>query len=80
MQRIQFLIGGICTIYVLNILMIMAFSIATVYIQPYWDTFHEISPFLFPALLNSSYNKEATVVLPLVPVIPTSCNLLDGLS
>ena len=53
MQRIKFLISGICIIYVLNILRIMAFSIATVYIQPYWDIFHEISPFLFfyPAIL-----------------------------
>ena len=46
-KRIQFLIGGLVLIYALNVIRIMAFSIATVYFQPHWDTFHEFSPFIF---------------------------------
>tara|TARA_B110000438_G_C15423065_1_gene482776 strand:- start:44 stop:556 length:513 start_codon:yes stop_codon:yes gene_type:complete len=46
-QRIQYLSVGLLTIYLLNILRIMAFSLATVYFQQHWDTFHEFSPFIF---------------------------------
>ena len=47
LKRVQFLCGGIFLIYILNILRIMAFSLATVYFQPHWDTFHEFSAFIF---------------------------------
>ena len=46
-KRVFYLLGGIGMIYFLNIFRIMAFSLATVYFQPLWDTFHEFSPFLF---------------------------------
>tara|TARA_Y100001970_G_C14196223_1_gene838261 strand:+ start:44 stop:589 length:546 start_codon:yes stop_codon:yes gene_type:complete len=46
-KRLIYLLGGIGMIYILNIIRIMAFSLATVYFQPYWDTFHEFSPFIF---------------------------------
>lgn len=47
LKKFQFLIMGIIIIYVLNILRIISFSLATVYFQEYWSIFHEISPFIF---------------------------------
>ena len=47
LKKFQFLIMGIIIIYVLNILRIISFSLATVYFQKYWSIFHEISPFIF---------------------------------
>tara|TARA_B100000902_G_C26850370_1_gene687899 strand:+ start:37 stop:543 length:507 start_codon:yes stop_codon:yes gene_type:complete len=47
LKRVQFLCAGILLIYILNVLRIMAFSLATVYFQPHWDTFHEFSSFIF---------------------------------
>lgn len=46
-KRIIYLLGGIGIIFILNVIRIMAFSLATVYSQPHWDTFHEFSPFIF---------------------------------
>tara|TARA_B100000029_G_scaffold272309_2_gene267225 strand:- start:33 stop:578 length:546 start_codon:yes stop_codon:yes gene_type:complete len=46
-KRIIYLLGGIGIIFILNVIRIMAFSLATVYFQPHWDTFHEFSPFIF---------------------------------
>ena len=40
----------------------------------------EISPVLYPINLYKSYNNVAHVVLPLVPVIPTSFSFSEGLS
>jgi len=36
------------------------------------------NPTLKPAFLNNWYNKDAMVVLPFVPVIPTNFNFSDG--
>ncbi len=46
-NKIKFLTVGISLIYIFNIIRIMAFSLATVYFQPYWEIFHEFSPFIF---------------------------------
>ncbi|MDP6169472.1 MAG: archaeosortase/exosortase family protein [Candidatus Marinimicrobia bacterium] len=46
-NRAKFLLIGVFAIYVLNVVRIMSFSIATVYFQHYWNLFHEFSPFLF---------------------------------
>ena len=46
-SKIQYLLIGLIMIYLLNILRIMAFSLATVYFQQHWDVFHEFSPFIF---------------------------------
>ena len=46
-NKIKFLTLGVFLIYILNIIRIMAFSLATVYFQPYWELFHEFSPFIF---------------------------------
>ena len=46
-KKIWYVLGGIGLIYVLNVLRIVAFSLATVYFQAHWDTFHEISSFIF---------------------------------
>ena len=46
-KRVIYLMSGIGIIFILNVIRIMAFSLATVYFQPYWDTFHEFSPFIF---------------------------------
>jgi len=56
-KRILYIINGILIIYVLNVFRIMAFSLATVYFQQYWDTFHEFSPFIFfyPVILTLWY-------------------------
>lgn len=56
-KRILYIAIGIVIIYVLNIFRIMAFSLATVYFQEYWDIFHEFSPFIFfyPVILTLWY-------------------------
>ena len=66
-KRILYIINGILIIYVLNVFRIMAFSLATVYFQHHWDTFHEFSSFIFfyPAILGIWYkwtllNEENT--------------------
>ena len=46
-NKLKFLFIGVLTIYLLNVVRIMSFSIATVYFQQYWNLFHEFSPFLF---------------------------------
>ena len=56
-KRIIYIVTGLAIIYALNIFRIMAFSLATVYFQQYWDTFHEFSPFIFfyPVILTLWY-------------------------
>ena len=56
-KRIIYIVTGLVIIYALNIFRIMAFSLATVYFQQYWDTFHEFSPFIFfyPVILTLWY-------------------------
>ena len=56
-KRIIFLLSGIGIIFILNVIRIMAFSLATVYFQPHWDTFHEFSSFIFfyPVILGIWY-------------------------
>ena len=56
-KRILYLLSGIGIIFILNVIRIMAFSLATVYFQPHWDTFHEFSSFIFfyPAILGIWY-------------------------
>ena len=66
-KRIIYLLSGIGIIFILNVFRIMAFSLATVYFQHHWDTFHEFSSFIFfyPAILGIWYqwtllNEENT--------------------
>ena len=47
LNRVKYILIGISIIYVLNVVRIMSFSLATVYFQQYWDLFHEFSPFIF---------------------------------
>lgn len=56
-KRIIYLLSGIGIIFILNVIRIMAFSLATVYFQPHWDTFHEFSSFIFfyPVILGIWY-------------------------
>ncbi len=61
-KRIVYLLGGIGIIFFLNVIRIMAFSLATVYFQPHWDTFHEFSSFIFfyPIILGIWYQWTLT--------------------
>ena len=56
-ERVLFIFGGIGIIFILNIFRIIAFSLATVYFQRYWDLFHEFSAFIFfyPFILTLWY-------------------------
>jgi exosortase/archaeosortase family protein len=56
-KRIIYLLSGIGIIFILNVIRIMAFSLATVYFQHYWDIFHEFSSFIFfyPVILGIWY-------------------------
>ena len=45
--RFFYILSGIGVIYLLNVIRIMAFSLATVYFQDYWNIFHEFSAFIF---------------------------------
>lgn len=56
-DRALFILGGIGIIYILNIFRIIAFSLATVYFQKYWNHFHEFSAFIFfyPFILTLWY-------------------------
>ncbi|MEO2186702.1 MAG: archaeosortase/exosortase family protein, partial [bacterium] len=56
-KRIIYLLIGIGIIFILNVIRIMAFSLATVYFQPHWDIFHEFSSFIFfyPVILGIWY-------------------------
>ena len=46
-NKVKFVTVGILFIYFLNVIRIIAFSLATVYFQPHWELFHEFSPFIF---------------------------------
>ena len=56
-KRIFYILSGIGIIYLLNVTRIIAFTLATVYFQQYWDTIHEFSSFIFfyPVILYIWY-------------------------